>query len=79
MLAQRSEKNSKRDEIGLFAEPVEGPGSQSTKGRGRKCRCSTLVTKKDNDFSLRHHCVQILTAPIQSVLQDLIPDVKLIT
>jgi len=23
MLAQRSEKNSKRDEIGLFAEPVE--------------------------------------------------------
>jgi len=34
MLAQRSEKNSKRDKIGLFAEPVEGPESQSTKGRG---------------------------------------------
>lgn len=34
MVAQGSEKNSKRDEIGLFAEPVEGPENQSTKGRG---------------------------------------------
>jgi len=78
MLAQRSEKNSKRDEIGLFAEPVEGAGSQSTKGRA-SVRVSTLVTKKDNNFSLRLHCVQIRTATIQSVLRDLLPEVKLTT
>ena len=34
MVAQRSEKNSKRDVMGLFAEPVEDPESQPTEGRG---------------------------------------------
>jgi hypothetical protein len=49
MVAQRSEKNSKRDEMGLFAEPVEGPESQSTKGRGSVgVRQFLMVT--DNDF-----------------------------
>jgi hypothetical protein len=71
MLAQRSEKNSKRDEIGLFAEPVE---VSERKGE----EVSVFDTRYEERQRFRNHCVQIVTT-IQSVLRDLLPEVKLTT